>query len=301
MFATGMPPGASGCGLPSESAQPAIIATRMPFELNHFSVGDGPRIAFVLHGALGNSRNFRAIAKRLHGVLPDWRFVCVDLRNHGESHPAPPPQTLDACTGDLRQLALTIGEAEVVIGHSFGGKVALAYAESGAPPLSQVWVLDANPGPITIGPPGSPLGEVETVIRAIRSIPLPLRTRNEVVNELTAQGFSHSLAQWMTTNLRRTSDGYEWVFNLDAIETLMADYRVRDFWPYLISREKTASVHMVIAEKSARLSADIQTRLESLNPAAGVFTHVLPNAGHWVHVDNPDGLMALFSENWPRE
>lgn len=29
--------------------------------------------------------------------------------------------------------------------------------------------------------------------------------------------------------------------------------------------------------------------------AAGIFVHTLPDAGHWVHIDNPKGLIDIMS------
>ena len=62
----------------------------------------------------------------------DWRAVLVDLRMHGASQDFSPPHTLAACVADLRALENSIGPFHGVIGHSFGGKVALELV--GAPP-----------------------------------------------------------------------------------------------------------------------------------------------------------------------
>ena len=87
------------------------------------------RLALVLHGILGSHKNWRMFARGLAERLPGWRFALVDLRNHGASAGAPGPHTLSACADDLERLAEQLGAApEVVIGHSFGGKVALEVA-----------------------------------------------------------------------------------------------------------------------------------------------------------------------------
>ena len=49
---------------------------------------DPTATAFVLHGILGSRRNWRGFVRKLAPRLPDWRFVLVDLRNHGDSHGA---------------------------------------------------------------------------------------------------------------------------------------------------------------------------------------------------------------------
>lgn len=57
------------------------------------------------------------------------------------------------------------------------------------------------------------------------------------------------------------------------------------------------------AENSDRWDSDVIQRLESLATRVGdgsegkVSVHVLPNSGHWVHVDNPKGLLDMIAPN----
>ena len=104
--------------------------------------------ALVIHGILGSRRNWQSYVRRLLDAHPEWRFVLVDLRNHGDAPAASPPHTLHACADDLRRLMDHLGlRPDVVMGHSFGGKVALAYGEQYPDHVDEIWVLDATPGP----------------------------------------------------------------------------------------------------------------------------------------------------------
>src|SRR4029453_2035579 len=58
-------------------------------------------------------------------------------------------------------------------------------------------------------------------------------SRRDVVDALLAQGLTSGLAEWMTTNLKREGERYTWLFAVDAIEELMADYFRVDLWPLL--------------------------------------------------------------------
>src|SRR5580692_7313306 len=101
----------------------------------------------VLHGILGSGNNFATIARRLAAACPAWGFALVDLRMHGQSQGAPPPHTIAAAAEDLGRLEEGLRSPVAgVMGHSFGGKVALAYAARAQHELDQVWVLDASPG-----------------------------------------------------------------------------------------------------------------------------------------------------------
>ncbi|MFZ5482303.1 MAG: alpha/beta fold hydrolase [Myxococcota bacterium] len=252
----------------------------MSFVPAHRVEGAGDRVAYVLHGIFGSLRNWRGMAAQLAARHPGWRFVLVDLRNHGDSHGAPPPHTLRACADDLARLPFS---PEVVVGHSFGGKVALAYARAHG--VARTWVLDAVPG---LAAPVA--GEVEGVLAALRAIPLPVARRDDVARALAPYG--PAIAQWMTTNLRPEGDGYVWRFDLDAIEEMLADYAREDFTPWL--RATSASVDLVRGARSDRWTPETLAELEGLGP--NVRVHVLPDAGHWVHVDNPTGLLALLDD-----
>ena len=279
----------------------------MSFLLHHRLVeAEGAtETAYVLHGALGSGQNFTRFIQRLARERPEYRYVLVDLRHHGQSAGAPPPDTLAACAGDLSALAVSLGQApRVVIGHSFGGKVALEYARQAPPGLEQVWVLDAVPG-TQDGLGGS---EINRVIEAVRSVPMPAASRRDVVTFLAERaGLSSGIAEWMSTNLKREGQGYTWVFDLDAIEALMADYFRVDLWPFLAearqrpastSRQRSAlEIRLVVAERSDRWTPALRERARRLPPETRVVYHELPRSGHWVHVDNPDDLLALLREH----
>jgi esterase len=265
------------------------------FLLSHSLVGDpaAPKLAFVLHGALGAGHNLRSIAQKLAKLRPDYRFVLPDLRHHGASQGAPPPDTLEACARDLEQLSREIGQApSVVIGHSFGGKVALMFAALGAP-LERVFVLDSNPG--TQDPEANP--EVLRVIEAVRRTTRGAPDRKSIVAELMALGLSSGTANWLATNLKLENGGYVFALNLDAIEALMRDYFSVDLWHVLETPVGSATYHSVVAERSDRFAQPSRARLEQLARNPRTPFSVVPNAGHWLHVDNPAFLLDLLAQN----
>lgn len=258
--------------------------------------------AFVLHGILGSAANWRSFVRRLVDTSPaaaELRWVLVDLRGHGESAltPAPAPHTVDACAADLARLAATLGvDVDLVIGHSFGGKVALQFAEHHSPATRAAWFLDTPPGPAaitggTVSPSAAAAGtdEIANVFSVIEAIPEPLPGRQEVAAAIRARGLSDMLAQWMTTNIRGSGDGgYRWKFDLPIVRALVADYAQLDLWPVVASPRPGLVVHGVRGARSNRFSDDDIARLDALGAA------VLPDAGHWLHVDAPTALAALF-------
>lgn len=256
---------------------------------------NAPKLALLLHGALGSGNNLRSLAVKLSKLRPDYRFCLVDLRHHGESQGAPPPNTLEACAQDLAALIAQLGqEPAAIAGHSFGGKTALMFATLFPGRTRQLWILDSNPG--TQEPTAA--NEVIRVIQAVRSTTTPAADRAYVVAQLMEQGLSSGTANWLATNLQRQPEGFVWRFNLDAIYELMLDYFRVDLWPVLESEQAKEDFRVVVAEHSDRWAPENRARLQTLveqHPAAKL--HVVPNAGHWLHVDNPAFLLELMAGN----
>jgi pimeloyl-ACP methyl ester carboxylesterase len=264
--------------------------------LHHVRIGDptAKKLVFVLHGILGSGSNFRSLIKRLNEQRPECCFVLVDLRLHGRSLNASPPHTLAACVQDLTRLSEQLERApEAVLGHSFGGKVALCYAAQRPIKLEQVWVLDSYPGPHE----PNANHEVARVIEALKRAPVLTDTRDEFIKSLTEQGLSLGIARWLSQNLERTGEGYHFRLDLAAISELLADYFRQDLWPIVETPPPGQEVCLVIAERSHQLNAEARAQLAELAHGPQVHRFTLANAGHWLHVDNPDGLLALLEQH----
>ena len=249
------------------------------------------RWMLVLHGILGSGGNFRSFARRLATALPAWGFALVDLRMHGLSQGAPPPHGVAAAAADLARLEAHLGLSIAgVIGHSFGGKVALAYADSRPHDLAELWVLDASPGPRR-----DRRGTTESVVAMLRSLPDPLPSRERFLELVQERGFSRDIADWLAMNVRRDGDAFRFRLDLGAIEALVDDYFALDLWPAL-DRPLARAMHVVVAGRSDAFDAADRARLTAIaakNPA--LHAHLIEGAGHWVHVDAPDALFSLIT------
>lgn len=255
--------------------------------------------AFFLHGILGSAKNWRTFARRFVEAHPAWVVHLVDLRNHGSSPHALGENTLIDCAGDLVDLARRLGVSpEAVCGHSFGGKVALQYAAIAETPPRHVWVLDSNPGAAGTEPHRISGGHVLRVIEHLASVDQPLASRSALAEQLASAGFSASLAAWMTTNLRPTSSGYVWRFSLQGACEMLEDYARCDFFEELEGGRIPGRVTVVRAESTHWPDHDLN-RLRGIESRhADRFRYqVLPRSGHWVHVDNPGGVLEILKES----
>ena len=270
----------------------------------------GVRTAFVIHGLLGQARNWRTFAKRLAQRVsdaggPTWRFVLVDLRHHGGSrwsvHKRDPPSTLDAAAEDLRALATAVGAPRMVIGHSLGGKVALTYggaALSRSEPLT-VWALDSSPGEVV----GDPHG-VAVILDAVAALPPVLDSRAQA-GELLHGKVPDSIKAWLVSSLvpidNESQDGaatqgpLRFVFDLAGAWQLYDDYRARCAWHLFETPPAGVEVHMIRASKSKSWDMpSSKARLAALSPHAAARLHTVHGAGHWLHVTHPEEVMQIL-------
>ena len=253
------------------------------------------RWLLVLHGIYGSGRNWGTIARRLVEARPEWGVLLVDLRNHGGSRGFTPPHTLDATAADVDRLVEHLDfHAAAVMGHSFGGKVALVYADRHAGgELKQVWVMDSTPAV------REPEGSAWRMIETIRALPSDFPSRPEALQALQAAGLNEGLAQWMAINLEPAEGRYRWRIDFDVMEEMLRDFFRTDLWDTVVHPPEGVEVHFVKATESSTLDDESVPRVEMAGMANGrVFLHHLPG-GHWINTDNPEGVLELLRENLP--
>jgi pimeloyl-ACP methyl ester carboxylesterase len=248
----------------------------------------------ALHGILGSGGNLRTLAKRLAAAAPSWGFALVDLRMHGLSQGLAPPHTTARAAGDLVLLERELpGPLGGVLGHSFGGKVALAFAgqrrDAGAAALEQLWILDASPSARDDRASSS-----RAIVALLEAMPWPLPSRERFVELVREAGHSRAIADWLAMNVSRVDgggDAFRMRLDLAAVRSLIEDYFTQDLWSVVERGDAARVVDFVAAGRSNALDAGDRARIEALAPRARL--HVLANAGHWLHADDPDGLYEL--------
>ncbi|KAK9837956.1 hypothetical protein WJX74_008474 [Apatococcus lobatus] len=237
-----------------------------------------------------------------------WRVLLVDQRNHGKSGHLPgfnPPHTLASSAADIAALfddVLGGRPLHAMLGHSLGGKVALSYLRQAAESQqsqaqmvlpNQVWVLDSMVGQAKLCEEEPQ--DVHRVIQEVRNIPVPVPSREWLYDHLKSQGFSEGLQLWLGSSLVSRERGLEWTFNIEGAADMYEDYQSQEFWDVVSSPPEPVKLHLVRAANSDRWSKPSITRLQqAVGRSAGASTtHLLPNAGHWLHMDNPEGLLKL--------
>jgi pimeloyl-ACP methyl ester carboxylesterase len=253
------------------------------------------RWIYMLHGIYGAGRNWGSIARRLVRDRPDWGAVLVDLREHGESIGFAGPHTLEASAADVAALEEAGPPGTALLGHSFGGKVALVYARryAASTGLRQLWVVDSTPEA------GGARGSAWEMLAVLRRLPGPFASRTAAVEALQAQGIALPVAQWVSSNLAREGDSYRWRLDLDVMEDLLRDFAQTDAWDVVEDPPPGLEIHFVKAEDSSILTEVAAARIAAAGRESGrVFLHRVAG-GHWVNAENPDALHALLVRGLP--
>lgn len=249
----------------------------------------------ALHGILGRGRNWASVANALVAARPDWGVLLVDLREHGDSQGFPPPHDVGSATDDVARLLARGGAGAIraVLGHSFGGKVALALAGRRPVGLEQAWIVDASPSA------GVRESESLRVLELLRAMPAAFATRDEAVTALESQGLATPIARWLASSLRPAGAGYRFPWDLDAVGALLSSYFETEVWDALES-EAGPEIEFLVASHDSALSAEDIARLRRLAAARARLHVETLDGGHWLHVDRPAEVVRLLAERLPR-
>ncbi len=244
----------------------------------------------LLHGIMGAGKNLRTLGQGIVAARPDFGVVLVDLPNHGESPDTTEPPTLAICAREVaRTIAALPGPCSAVVGHSYGGKVALNLLDEPPPSLRTVITLDSSPGPRKRH---ELKNDLFTVIEALEAVPFPLERREALVEALTQQEVEVSTARWLTSNLLPGPSGFTLRIEPNVIRAMLADYFGSDLWHLVAEPPGNVAVHLIIAGGSISYSETERSRAADL-AAAGGRTHaeVIPKVKHWLHVENPQATL----------
>jgi pimeloyl-ACP methyl ester carboxylesterase len=245
-----------------------------------------------LHGILGSGANLRALATRYVASRPGVTVTLVDLRGHGKTKAGDDPHSVGACARDLVALETHLSlPVSGVLGHSFGGKVALAY-HALRPDLTRVHILDSAPFARA-----EPTGSEQTmrVIDMLEAAPAQFADREAFSAYVLRHGHSRAVAEWLAMNLERADGEVRFRPSLPQIRALLDDYFALDLWHVL--EGSRAETDVVIGGRSYVWEPGHRARLAELSERTRgrVREHSLPEAGHWIHIDDPKGTVEAIT------
>ncbi|MGF1531241.1 MAG: alpha/beta fold hydrolase [Puniceicoccaceae bacterium] len=253
--------------------------------LSHTSRGSiGPHLV-LLHGMLGNKKNWASILREL-----DSTFQChaLDLRNHGDSSHRD-EMDFDLLAGDLRESLDHLGLDQIIlVGHSLGGKVAMKFAAEF--PERTEGLLIADIAPRQYQP------HFDSVIEILLQIELSNHSSRREIDELLSGKLPDwGFRQFLLTNLALEGNQLSWKSNLRALHSnrfVLAENPLSETQQYL------GPTLFVRGGKSSFIRPTDYQSIFHHFPTAAIET--FPEAGHNVHTeDRPAFVRAIqsLSEN----
>ncbi|CAD5207105.1 unnamed protein product [Bursaphelenchus okinawaensis] len=237
----------------------------------------------ICHGLFGQKQNWNSVGKALAKRL-DAPVYAIDFRNHGES-PWTSEHTYPLMAQDLasflNDVAKETSQEKVnVLGHSMGGK-AVSYLAL-HPPLDQnlnkLIIEDISPHRESSA--SLFLGYVE----ALQKVDLK-QERSQILKDLEDVVPELSVRQFLLTNLIRTKDGFKWKMNLEAIGNSLNHVML-----FKLEEKAFEGPTMFLYGGASDYFKDSDVpEAQRLFPNAKF--EVIPNAGHWLHAENPAMFM----------
>lgn len=258
-------------------------------------------VVLCLHGAYDHGRMFDALAPRVADL--GYNVVALDLRGHGDSERVRSGHVWESSALDVARAARHYGAPVGLVGHSFGGGQALTVALS-FPELVR-WVVNID----GLGPPAEAFEDERDVAAAAaaaiasaeRIFSLPPRTyatqeemverRGQVNVRLPSAWLDHLVVHGSA----ETGDGFVWksdpVFSIGFpgdfnIEYLQAEHAL----------VRCPVLAITGGERDTWSELNPEELAERLRPIADVRHHVVRDAGHYVHVEQPDATFELIAE-----
>ena len=288
----------------------------------------------LLHGLLGNKRNFASLATSLSSQLRIPRSIyTLDLRNHGENtHDWRPTMSYTEMARDVLAFMDKLAEQNegkehfskaVIVGHSMGGKVAQSLALMHPERVAGLVVIDIAPVKYSSeekGADGNAWKLVEEIVRSVAQIDLEsggYKTKRDVDAALREGALPDpALRAFVLTNLEqiRADSGdaasLKWKINWDGIVSELD--RIAGFDTYNESLDEIPFGD--VNEPTGQISpyryygdtffihggASRFVRHSHISTIANFFpNHMLTTirgVGHWVHAEAPDDTIALLKQ-----
>ena len=253
----------------------------MALQLAFEDSGGGPPV-IILHGLFGSSSNWRSVARAL---APQHRVFCVDLRNHGASPWADSMGYLEMAADVLALIQAQRLRQPVLVGHSMGGKTAMALALLEPSAVGGLVVVDIVPVAYAdrMTPYVQAMGGIDAASLASRGA--AQRRLAELLPDPGVVGF-------LLQNLVSRNDHFDWRLNLAAIG--LAVPQLSGFPPELLGRRYGGPATLIYGTRSDYVTPADAARFAELFVQARV--QAIEGAGHWVHADKPAEFIAALQQ-----
>ncbi|KAI9094926.1 Alpha/Beta hydrolase protein [Phlyctochytrium arcticum] len=244
----------------------------------------------LLHGLFGSARNWRALGKRFAGVFGGTVYA-MDMRNHGNS----PHQSHHSISLMAEDVLLTLDHMRqsedvspagiCLLGHSMGGRAAMAAALNGNVPFTKLIVVDTTP--IRQRTSLKHVSNVRTQIAAMHAVNAQrLGSLADMHTVLRQHIKERAVREFLLTNFAFDRDEQLYTCRL-PLETLQTYVDVEiDAFPFSPGDATYNSPTLFVVGKRSFFVPDAShPEIKKLFPAAE-FTSL--DTGHWVQAEKPE-------------
>ena len=247
------------------------MVQQLKFEI--FGDSQEQKLVVIAHGLFGSGKNWRGVAKTISDL--GRKVIVVDMRNHGSSFWHESHRYEDLAT-DLVDIVKNFGDSADIIGHSMGGKAAMAIALLFPQWVNKLVVVDIAPVKYT--------HDQSDYILAMETVNLSLvNNRRDLDSQLATTIDDPALRAFFSQSVD-FSEGSEkkWLLNLSSIKKNLP--LIMDF-PRLGVKALCQSLFMRGSLSHYVLDEYLFT-IEKYFPNHQIAT--IKGASHWIHAEKRD-------------
>lgn len=206
----------------------------------------------------------------------EFKVLSLDLRNHGQSPHSAEMEYAHLVADVLAVLQERQLRNVHLLGHSLGGKVAMAFALAYPHLLGTLTVVDIAPATYS--------DQYSAILQGMKRVALDAATSRRAIDEDLSRSISETrLRQFLLTNLSAGPDGFRWRINLDLLQKALPALLSFPKVPHSARYARPAL--FVSGARSNYVRQNHHARIRQLFPEARF--EVISHAGHWPHFDNP--------------
>ncbi|GGI88517.1 alpha/beta fold hydrolase [Shewanella gelidii] len=250
--------------------------------MNYELSGSGSPVVLI-HGLFGNLDNLKTLARALEKA---HTVIRIDIPNHGQSEHTQKMGYDDLAFKVISLLdSLNIGRCHLV-GHSMGGKIALATALYYPERVQSVIAVDISPVAYA--------QRHNDVFNALLSMPLPqIANRQQALQHLLQKGLDEGTSQFLLKSLAKNENGFYWKMNLRGLRECYQDLIL---WTV---KDQVYSGPTLFVRGGDSDYIQLSHKQEILRQFPNTEAKTIQGAGHWLHAQKPvifNKIVAEFIE-----
>ncbi len=234
----------------------------------------------LLHGLFGQARNFATVQRRL---AEHRHVVTLDLRNHGAS-PHADGMAYATLADDVAETLgkLGLGRSDIV-GHSMGGKTAMALALTRPELVRRLIVVDI--APVAYRHANAAL------VGALRALPLDAPMTRSQADRALADAIPDAVIRGFLLQNFVPGERPGWRCGLAEIADAIPQI---EGWDFTASSRFDGETLLIRGSASDYVGDAEERQFRATFPQGQIET--VADAAHWVHADAPERFVSLVED-----